>query len=162
MLELRYDPDPILTQVCVPVAEINAEIRSFAEEMIQTMYAEHGIGLAAPQVGRAIRMFVMDVDWPVTGKQDPKVFINPEFQFKSPQKALMPEGCLSFPEREKQVWRHLTVVVRARDIDGNPFMCSARDLESRCIQHEHDHLDGKTLYEIIPVGPSPAATTPPL
>lgn len=159
MLELRYDPDPILTQVCAPIQSVDAEIRAFAEEMIQTMYAERGIGLAAPQVGRAIRMFVMDVHWPEAGEHNPLVFINPEFQFRSPQKALMPEGCLSFPEREKNVWRHLTVTLRASGIDGRPFIFPAKDLEARCIQHEYDHLDGKTLYEVIPPG-RVAATTP--
>lgn len=152
MLDLRYDPDPILTQVCAPIVSVDAEIRDFALEMIQTMYAEEGAGLAACQVGRAIRMFVMDnLSLSTSGEPTrgvPHIFINPEFTWRSPEKTLVKEGCLSFPDRPVKIERHVAVAIRALNLDGRPFTIRFKDFEAQCVQHEVDHLDGRTIHPI--------------
>lgn len=133
-------PDPVLQQPGEPVTEFNAELRKFAADMFETMYASQGIGLAAQQVGVAKRLAVIDLS---CGKNpDEKiVLVNPEI-IQREGKQYEEEGCLSFPEIREKVQRALTVRVRAQDLDGKWFELDGDELLSRCFQHEIDHLDG--------------------
>jgi peptide deformylase len=133
-------PEPVLQQPGEPVTEFNAELRKFAADMFETMYASQGIGLAAQQVGVAKRLAVIDLS---CGKNpDEKiVLVNPEI-IQREGKQYEEEGCLSFPEIREKVQRALTVRVRAQDLDGKWFELDGDELLSRCFQHEIDHLDG--------------------
>ncbi|NUP90695.1 MAG: peptide deformylase [Candidatus Sumerlaeia bacterium] len=133
---------PSLHETSVPVAEITDEIRRLAADMIETMYAAKGIGLAAPQIGRNIRLFVADADQVEIESRNPRVFINPEIVEESVEDEPYTEGCLSIPGVEGEVWRPSRVRVRAKDEHGNAFELEAEDLLARVIQHETDHLNG--------------------
>jgi peptide deformylase len=116
--------------------------------MSETMYAANGAGLAAIQVGRALRLFI--IDGPVAaGAEDapPKVFINPEIVWLSDESQTGDEGCLSFPGIYVPVKRGLRARVRAVDIDGNPFEIEGAELFARAMQHENDHLIGRLLID---------------
>lgn len=143
VLELRYDPDPILTKASEPVLAVDEDLREFVRGMVETMWAEGGAGLAAPQVGRSIRVFVMR-----DNSGNVVVFINPEYTSKSTEVGLLPEGCLSFPGRPVERSRHFAVSVRATDLQGESFVYPARGFLAQCIQHEIDHLDGVTIHPI--------------
>lgn len=140
ILKIVKYPDPVLQQPGEPVTEFNDELRKFAADMFETMYAEQGIGLAAQQVGVAKRLAVIDLS---CGKNpDEKiVLVNPEIIARE-GKQYEEEGCLSFPEIREKVQRALTVRVRAQDLDGKWFELDGDELLSRCFQHEIDHLDG--------------------
>ena len=118
------------------------KIKTLAHDMIDTMYANNGVGLAAPQIGENLRMFVIDVsmdDEPL----NPMVFINPKIIKKSGA-IKSNEGCLSFPQAYVDVRRYKNVMVKALDINGRPFVLEAKngELLARAIQHEYDHLEG--------------------
>jgi peptide deformylase len=140
ILKIVKYPEPVLQQPGEPVTEFNAELRKFAADMFETMYASQGIGLAAQQVGVAKRLAVIDLS---CGKNpDEKiVLVNPEI-IQREGKQYEEEGCLSFPEIREKVQRALTVRVRAQDLDGKWFELDGDELLSRCFQHEIDHLDG--------------------
>lgn len=146
ILDLRYDPDPILGQVCKEIPEINAAIQTLAILMQETMVAEKGAGLAAPQIGHALQMFVTFN--PKVG-QAPLVFINPKILVYSWETEVESEGCLSFPGRPVQVKRHKRVKVKARNEAGLEFVLKAEGFLARCIQHEMDHLAGKTIHPLV-------------
>lgn len=138
---LKYG-DEILRKKSKEVSKVSKKIRILAENMIDTMYANNGVGLAAPQVGENIRMFVIDVsqdDEPL----NPIVFINPKIIKKSGA-IKSNEGCLSFPKAYVDVRRYKNIMVKALDLNGRPFVMEAKDGEllARAIQHEYDHLDG--------------------
>ena len=148
-LSLHYWPDPILKVRCAPVPEVTDEIRQLARDMLDLMYASDGVGLAAPQVGRALRVFVLDCWWPQTGQFDKgMVFINPKV---TPSKGTVRsrEGCLSLPEIREYVERGKTCQVEATDIHGHQFTLQAEGILSICIQHENDHLDGITMIDRV-------------
>ena len=132
---LRYDNDEILRKRSKEVLEINNKIRELALDMLDTMYKNEGIGLAAPQVGILKRMIVIDIG------NGPKVYINPVI-IKATGKQTCEEGCLSFPNTFGNVDRPLNVVVEAYDIEGNKFRTKAKELEAVALSHEIDHLDG--------------------
>ena len=138
---LKYG-DPILRQKSKEVSKVSKKIQILAEDMLDTMYANNGVGLAAPQVGELLRMFVIDVS---TGgeRYNPIVLINPKIIKKSGAVACS-EGCLSFPEVFTDVRRYKNVTVKALDIKGKPFIIEGKDGEllARALQHEFDHLDG--------------------
>jgi peptide deformylase len=144
---LRW-PDPRLSQPCAP-AVLDDDLRQLAADMLATMYAAPGRGLAAPQVGRLVRMFVMDVAWK-TGEPAPLVFVNPVVELFG-ERVAGPEGCLSIPGPVTEVERAAQVRVRWTDVQG-----AARDglfdgFAAVCVQHEHDHLDGiLTLDRLAP------------
>jgi len=133
-------PDPILSQPGEPVTEFNAEVRKLAADMFETMYAEQGVGLAAPQVGASKRLTVIDLSM---GKkpEDKLVLINPEI-ISSEGRLYEEEGCLSFPDIREKVVRAAKVRVRAQDVHGKWFEMDGEELMARCFQHEIDHLDG--------------------
>ncbi|MFO0645379.1 MAG: peptide deformylase [Polyangiales bacterium] len=143
---LRY-PDKRLRVKAEPVAEVNDEIRRICDDMAETMYAAPGVGLAAPQVGVAKRIFVIDVadsDHP----SELRTFINPEIVAREGE-TVWEEGCLSFPGIHEEVERAAKVTVRALGLDGKPFELTAEGLLSIAVQHEYDHLDGTLMVDRV-------------
>jgi peptide deformylase len=142
---LRY-PDPRLHTVARPVAAVDDRIRQLVDDMLETMYASDGVGLAATQVDVHERVLVMDTS---EKRDQPQVLINPEITWKSPDFAVAEEGCLSVPQIYDKVERPARVKVTALGRDGQPFELSAEGLSSVCVQHEMDHLDGKVFVEYL-------------
>ncbi len=142
---LRY-PDPRLYTVAKPVAEVDDAIRQLADEMIELMYASDGVGLAATQVDRHIRLIVMDTS---ETHDQPRVLINPELVTGSDDWILGEEGCLSVPAVYEKVERHARVRVRALGRDGQPYEFDAEGLTAVCVQHEMDHLMGKVFVDYL-------------
>ena len=133
-------PDPVLAKRGADVKDFGPELAQFVEEMWASMYAAHGIGLAAPQVGVSKRITVIDVSF----KERPEeklVLINPEI-IEREGKQFEEEGCLSLPEIREKVQRAARVKVRAQDVNGEFFEAEGDDLLARAMQHEIDHLDG--------------------
>lgn len=142
---LRY-PDPKLHLVAKPVAEVDERIRTLVADMLDTMYAAEGIGLAATQVDVHERVIVIDTS---ETRDKPLVLINPEITARSEEMTLAEEGCLSVPATYDRVNRHARVTVRARDREGNLFEMDAEGLSAVCVQHEMDHLIGKVFVEYL-------------
>jgi len=142
---LRY-PDPRLHTVAKPVAVVDERIRQLVTDMLETMYAADGVGLAATQVDVHERVIVMD-----TSEQhdDPVVLINPEIIERSEEMKVSEEGCLSVPQIYDRVERHARVRVRALGRDGQTFEMDAEGLLAVCVQHEMDHLLGKVFVEYL-------------
>lgn len=132
--------NPLLSKPAVPVQEITAEIIFLAENMLDTMIAKGGVGLAAPQVGKLLAVFVMDIGW-ATGAPSPYVFINPEIVDRSGIQ-LLEEGCLSIPRVREKIPRAEKVTIKAQDVNGDWFTLSLDGLAAVCAQHEMDHLRG--------------------
>lgn len=144
---LRY-PDPRLHQKAVPIPEITPAIRALADDMAETMYTARGVGLAAPQVGALVRMFVVDVN-PPGGPSALYTCINPEIISRSGRTHLDGEGCLSFPGVRDSIERSARVVLRAQGLDGKVFELNADGLLAIALQHEHEHLDGITILDKV-------------
>ena len=142
---LRY-PDPRLHTVAKPVADVDDRIRRLVDDMLETMYAADGVGLAATQVDQHIRLLVMDTS---ETRDQPRVLINPEIIARSDELARAEEGCLSVPTIYDEVERPARVTVRALGRDGQPYEFEAEGLASRCVQHEMDHLLGKVFVEYL-------------
>ena len=142
---LRY-PDPRLHTVAKPVAAVDERIRRLVDDMLETMYASDGVGLAATQVDVHERLIVMD-----TSEQhnQPLVLINPEIVKRSDEIAVNEEGCLSVPQIYDRVERPARVTVRALDREGQPFELDAEGLTAVCVQHEMDHLLGKVFVDYL-------------
>jgi peptide deformylase len=140
LLTIVKYPDPVLQQPGEPVTEFDKELRKFAADMFETMYASQGIGLAAQQVGVAKRITVIDLG---QGKDPAQklVLINPEIISRE-GKQYEEEGCLSFPEIREKIARAAKVRIRAQDEHGKWFEMDGEELLSRAFQHEIDHLDG--------------------
>lgn len=135
--------DPVLETPASPVTQFDDELKKLVEDMFESMYAAHGVGLAAPQIGISKRLAVIDV----TFKEDPNakiVLINPEIVHKEGRHTST-EGCLSLPEFREQVTRARRVTARAQDVTGKWFEVTGEDLLARALLHETDHLHGK-LY----------------
>jgi peptide deformylase len=152
-------PEPVLSQKALEVTDFNTELRSLVKDMLFTMYHAPGIGLAAPQVGQSLRLFVLDVDYEretitnASGKEEtrmsgynPMVFINPVITGTSGS-TVFEEGCLSLPGVYEEVKRFQTIHVKYQDLDGKFQELEADDLLSICIQHENDHLNGMVFIE---------------
>ena len=142
---LRY-PDPRLHTVAKPVAEVDARIRQLVDDMLETMYAADGVGLAATQVDVHERVIVIDTS---QDRDTPRVLINPELVKLSEQMVDGEEGCLSVPQIYDKVPRHAEVTVRALNRDGEVFEFDADGLLAVCVQHEMDHLMGKVFVEYL-------------
>ena len=142
---LRY-PDPRLYTVAKPVDEVTDEIRALADDMTRLMYEADGVGLAATQVDRHIRLIVMDTS---ETHDQPRVLINPELVTGSDDWILGEEGCLSVPQVYEKVERHARVRVRALGRDGQPYEFDAEGLAAVCVQHEMDHLMGKVFVDYL-------------
>lgn len=143
---LRW-PDARLEERCVPVS---GDVAGLAADMLETMYAAPGRGLAAPQVGQLLRLFVMDTTWK-EGPRAPVVCINPTIPWRSAERLTGPEGCLSIPGIVTQVERAKAVRLRWTDLDGKDHDEILQGFAAVCAQHEYDHLDGiLTLDRISP------------
>jgi peptide deformylase len=140
VLSILAWPDERLTLTCSPVAEL-ATVQTLAADMLETMYAAKGRGLAAPQVGALCRMFVMDIGWK-EGRSDPLVMINPMLQEVGEESALSTEGCLSIPGVTTEVRRPTTVQMLWTSLQGARVVQGFSGFGSVCVQHELDHLDG--------------------
>jgi peptide deformylase len=160
VLPLVIAPDPRLKIVSKPVAveEINDELRKFMDDLLETMYASHGLGLAAVQVGVHKRILVMDIaqgsvrydgTHNPNAEPDPLFMINPEIVWKSDEKFCFEEGCLSFPAQFAEVERPLKVRVKFYDYYGNEREMEFEKLASVCVQHEIDHLNGIVFVEYV-------------
>ncbi len=144
LLDIRKYGDPVLQRSAKPVKTIDEDLQRLIAVMFRTMYAEPGIGLAAPQVGMSLRLMVVDV--PADGNSRPMVLINPKLEEKN-GRIRSEEGCLSFPGLQVTVPRAAWVKVSAVNEEGLPFTVSAEGLMSRCLQHEMDHLDGVVMID---------------
>jgi peptide deformylase len=137
---IRLFPDEVLRVRCEPVERFDAELAALVADMVETMHAAPGVGLAAPQVGVTRRVFVVDL----SVGEDPEqmhVFVNPRIVEEEGQVADF-EGCLSIPDMSEKVERPQRIVVEAQDATGQPFRIEAEEWLARAICHENDHLDG--------------------
>ncbi|MDR3472871.1 MAG: peptide deformylase [Devosia sp.] len=137
-------PDMRLRAVADPVDQIDEEVKKLARDMLDTMYAAPGIGLAAPQVGELRRLVVMDLA-KEGEKPDPIIMINPEILKFSDETVVTEEGCLSIPDLYYEVERPAEITVRYTDLEGSSIITDAAERLAICVQHELDHLDG-VLY----------------
>jgi len=148
-LQVLQFPDPRLKRVSGPVPAVDDALRALASEMLQVMYEEPGIGLAAPQVGHAIRLVVMDTDWSEEGAaRNPAVIVNPEIVSRE-GRIVWTEGCLSVPDFNADVERSEHILVRYHDLDGREVTEDVTGLRAVCFQHEIDHLDGVLFIDRI-------------
>ena len=156
-LLLRKYGDPVLREKAKPVPAVDDRVRKLADDMIDTMHAEEGVGLAAQQVGETLALFVMDI--PARSDTDgdgnrlnpdagmPMTLVNPEITWASKETEVYEEGCLSFPDIRANVARPSEVEVRYLDREGKPQQRRLRGLAARCCQHELDHLNGVLLCD---------------
>ncbi|MCD4818086.1 MAG: peptide deformylase [Candidatus Cloacimonetes bacterium] len=149
LLKIRIYGDKTLNKVAEPVKEITPEIQEFIQNLTHTMYIKNGIGLAAPQVGISLRIYVVDPFWYKEGKKkNPYIFINPEFlEFEGESTA--EEGCLSLPDIFEKVSRAEKVVITAMNENGKKITLEAEGIFARVLQHEFDHLGGILFVEKI-------------
>lgn len=146
LLPILHFPDPRLRTIAKPVEAVTDEIRQLAADMLETMYAAPGIGLAASQIDQHIRLIVMDLS---EEKNQPMVFINPIITPLTDELQPYDEGCLSVPEIFDKVERTARVNIDATDLQGQAFSIDADGLLAVCIQHEIDHLDGKLFVDYL-------------
>jgi len=148
VLRIYVAPHPVLKKVAEPVAQVSADTRRLADDMIETMYATDGIGLAAPQVGVSQRILVIDIEQnqdaedPKDKRGNPRVFINPEIVWTSEDMRVYNEGCLSVPGQYAEVTRPDKIRVKYIDYNGIKQEMEADGLLATCLQHEMDHLNG--------------------
>ncbi|PPD27527.1 MAG: peptide deformylase [Hyphomicrobium sp.] len=141
-------PDAVLRQFSTPVQQVDAAILKLADNMLETMYAAPGVGLAAIQVGVPKRLIVLDT----AGDNEPKkplVVINPEIVRLGPELRSYEEGCLSIPDVRVEIERPSTVIIRYVDREGRQQQLDADGLLATAIQHEVDHLDGKLIVDFL-------------
>ena len=144
-LKILEYPDPRLRSKAEPVRNVDEGVRVLIDNMLETMYAAPGIGLAATQVDVHKRVIVIDIS---PEGDEPHIFINPELEL-SGETIETREGCLSVPEIYEPVTRREQVIVRALGRDGEPFSLEASGLLAVCIQHECDHLEGKLFVDYL-------------
>jgi peptide deformylase len=150
LLQILVAPDPRLKLKAKPVAAVDARVARLMEDMLETMYAAPGIGLAAPQVGESLRVIVVDVG---KGEEEraPLRMANPEIAWASEERIPFEEGCLSLPEQYADVTRPRAVRVRYLDETGAAREIEAEGLLAVCIQHEMDHLEGTLFVDHLSV-----------
>ncbi len=145
VLDILCFPDPRLRNKALPVDDVDADARRLVDDMLETMYAAPGIGLAATQVGVSKRVIVIDIS---EDKNQPLCLLNPEILEKQGEEE-MEEGCLSVPGFFEPVSRAERIRIRALDRDGRPIEFEADGLLAVCIQHEIDHLEGKLFVDYL-------------
>jgi len=145
LLNILHFPDQRLRTVASPVEEFDDDLRQLVSDMFETMYEAPGIGLAATQVDRHIRLLVMDVS---EGRNQPRCLINPEI-IDAVGEEEMDEGCLSVPGYYEKVRRAEHIRVRAQNENGETGEFEADGIEAVCIQHEMDHLEGKLFVDYL-------------
>lgn len=152
-LPLAYYGDPVLRKKADPVAEITDEIRQLVEEMIETMDASHGVGIAAPQVHRSFRIFVIhtpiDTEDGNYERGEIKVFINPKLSLPSKEKWSAPEGCLSVPTIRADIERPKEVTVEYTSLDGTVTEERLSGWAARVVMHENDHINGVLFIDRV-------------
>lgn len=146
ILNILEFPDPRLRTIAKAVELVDDDLRQLIDDMFETMYDAPGIGLAATQVNVHKRLVVMDLS---EDKNEPMVFINPEFESLTDEVDQYQEGCLSVPGFYENVDRPQKVKIKALDRDGQPFELIAEGLLAVCIQHECDHLNGKLFVDYL-------------
>ena len=146
LLPILNFPDPRLRTKAKPVAVVNDAIRTLASDMLETMYAAPGIGLAASQVDKHIQLIVMDLS---EDRDNPLVFINPKITPLTAETMPYEEGCLSVPQIYDKVERPSRVKIEALNLEGQSFQIEADELLAVCIQHEMDHLNGKLFVDYL-------------
>lgn len=156
LLPLYYYDHPILRKKCEPIGEITPEIRQLALDMIETMDKHDGAGIAAPQVGYSLRMFVLreylfteEGRWTLSS---PKVYINPKLTSPKGEMVVENEGCLSLPGLRVEVSRPDQITVQATDLDGNVFTEDLHGYNARLRMHENDHINGVLFIDRLSVG----------
>ncbi|WP_293448285.1 peptide deformylase [Planktotalea sp.] len=147
--KILIHPDPRLKKVCAALPDISDEIRKLADDMLETMYAAPGIGLAAPQIGVLDRMIVLDCVKEDGAKPEPVVMVNPRVIGASDDLSTYDEGCLSIPDVYADVTRPSEVRVEWLDLDGNLQERDMDGLWATCVQHEIDHLEGKMFIDYL-------------
>jgi peptide deformylase len=150
VLDVVKYPDPILREETVAVGDIDDGVRQLVRDLTDTMYALNGAGIAAIQVGRLERIFI--IDGKVAGGDDdapPVVFINPEIVETGQGFSIAEEGCLSFPGVFVDIKRPRWARVRATNLEGEPFEIEGEGLLGRALQHEYDHLTGKLMVDLV-------------
>ena len=144
LLQVTYEPDPILREKAKRIKTFGPALRKLAADMLETMHANNGVGIAAPQVGQSIRLLVAELA-PNKEEDEPgfKVaLVNPEIVKADKEMASGFEGCLSIPGWIGEVPRHVAVTVKAQTLEGKEIRIKAHDYFARVLQHEIDHLDG--------------------
>jgi len=140
--------DPVLREKCIPIGEINREVKDLVAEMVATLKKAGGLGLAASQTGVAVKIFIVDLS-SVDLAESIKVFINPHI-LETSGEVTMEEGCLSFPGIYQDIVRPERVTVKATGLDGKEFTLEATGILARAIQHENDHLAGILFIDHFP------------
>lgn len=153
LLKLTYYDDPLLRKKCTPVKEISEEIKKLVSDMIETMESKSGAGIAAPQVGKPLRVFVIqkfvedsDEEFQIEG---PQVFINPKLSNPSDEFEIMSEGCLSVPGLHLEIERPYEITVEALGVDGKPFKETLKGYRARQVMHENDHINGRLFIDRV-------------
>lgn len=153
ILEILTYPDPRLLQVSKPVTDFGPELKKLCEDMLETMYAAPGVGLAAPQVNVHKNLVVIDIDYessedepPILSNKNPLILVNAKIVWKEGEQ-ICKEGCLSVPGEFEEVVRAEKVRVEYQDVDGNPKILEAEGYLAVAVQHELDHLDGRLFID---------------
>ena len=146
--QILTEPNKILRQVSKPVESVSKEEQILMDDMLETMYAANGIGLAAIQIGVPKRIIVMDLSRDEE-KKEPRYFVTPIIKNKNSDKATYEEGCLSVPNQFAEIDRPSTCVVEYLDYDGKKQILNAEGLLATCIQHEMDHLEGILFIDYL-------------
>ncbi len=142
------EPNKILRQISQPVEKVGKEEKILMDDMLDTMYAANGIGLAAIQIGVPKRIIVMDITWG-KGEKSPMYFVNPVIKYKDKVKSVYEEGCLSVPNQFAEVERPKNCRVEYLDYEGKKKLLEAEGLLATCIQHEMDHLEGILFIDYL-------------
>ena len=146
--KIVIEPDPILRQKSENLEKVDDELRKLMDDMLETMYAAPGIGLAAVQIGILKRLIVIDIS-KEKEKKNPLFLINPEIISKSKNTSIYEEGCLSLPGHFAEIERPAECQIKYIGYDGKKKEINANGLLSTCIQHEIDHLDGKLFIDYL-------------
>lgn len=140
-MQLVYYPDPVLLKTAQPLEQIDGEVKARTEEMFELMYREKGVGLAAPQIGWSVRLFILNI-YGDEDRSGERVFINPRILDKGEEITVEEEGCLSIPELRGNVSRPEAILCEYQDLSGERFREEMHELDARVFQHEFDHLNG--------------------
>lgn len=153
ILPLAYYGNPILRKRAIPVEEITDDLRQLVRDMIETMESKDGLGLAAPQVERSLRLFLVSIpkedEHGNMKRGEPKIFINPVFSSPSEEEVEIIEGCLSIPGIYESAWRPESIFVEAMNLKGETFKRKLSGMEARVAMHENDHLNGALFVDRI-------------
>ncbi len=151
--QIRYREDEILTKKAKLIENIDDKVKELAQDMLDTMYENDGIGLAACQVGMLKSLVVYDVSYidEKRPKKVPVVMVNPKITSRSKSMVIVEEGCLSFPNVFEKVERHEKITVEYLDLNGKRHVKHAKGIEAVCIQHEVDHLSGVVFLDYVKI-----------